>query len=249
MGAYQLPLFGRRFAVTGAARGIGAATPRALAREGAHVVIVDRPEMDDEASRLAAEIGGSLLLVDLGAPDAADAFQRELEKSGGLSGVVHNAGVTRDKTLARMTRDQWELVLGINLGAAQTITRRLLDTGLLLDEGRLVFLASVTGLAGNRGQTNYAASKAGLIGYARALAPLLAPRGITVNAIAPGLIETKMTQKMPTLVREAARRLSALSQGGQPADVAEAIVYLCLPSSDGVTGSVLRVCGGALVGA
>jgi 3-oxoacyl-[acyl-carrier protein] reductase len=125
----------------------------------------------------------------------------------------------------------------------------MLKDGLLCDEGRLVFLASVSGIAGNPGQTNYAASKAGLIGYVRALAPRVAPNGVTVNAIAPGLIETAMTARMPLGIREAARRLSALGQGGQPEDVAEAIAFLSLPDAHGVSGAVLRVCGGALVGA
>jgi 3-oxoacyl-[acyl-carrier protein] reductase len=246
---HQSPLFGKRALVTGAARGIGASTARALAREGAHVIIVDRPDADADASRLAQELGGTPLLVDIAAADAATRFAEHLRKLGGVDILVHNAGITRDKTLSRMSAEQWELVLDVNLRAAVRVTEHLLGEGLVRDEGRLVFLASVTGLAGNVGQTNYAASKAGLIGYARALAETLAPRGITANAIAPGLIETQMTGHMPVAIREAARRLSALNQGGLPEDVAEAVTFLALPNSDGVSGSVLRVCGGALVGA
>lgn len=248
-------LFGKRALVTGAAQGIGKATARALAREGAHVVIVDRPDADAEASQLARELSGSTLLLDISGADAPGrlaAFLGEPAKRGERSGVdivVHNAGVTRDKTLGRMSEEQWKLVLDVNLRASAHLTDRLLSDGLLNDQGRLVFLASVSGLAGNPGQTNYAASKAGVIGYTRGLAPALAPRGITVNAIAPGLIETAMTRRMPVAIREAARRLSALGQGGQPEDVAEAITFLALPDSHGITGSVLRVCGGALVGA
>lgn len=241
-------LFGRRALVTGAAQGIGAATARALAREGAHVIIVDRPEADAEASRLATELKGSVLLVDIAAPGAPARFAEHARGMGGVDIVVHNAGITRDKTLGRMTQDQWDSVLDVNLRAAVRVTEQLLAESLVRDDGRIVLLASVTGLAGNVGQTNYAASKAGLIGYARALAEPLGPRGITVNAIAPGLIETRMTGHMPVAIREAARRLSALNQGGLPEDVAEAITFLSLPSSDGISGSVLRVCGGALVG-
>lgn len=242
-------LFGKRAMVTGAAQGIGKATARALAREGAHVVIVDRPDADADASRLAQELSGSTLLLDIASATAPDEVANFLRERGGADIVVHNAGVTRDKTLGRMHEDQWKLVLDVNLRAAARITERMVNDSLLHDEGRLLFLASVSGIAGNPGQTNYAASKAGLIGYVRALAPRLAPRGVTVNAIAPGLIETAMTRRMPVGVREAARRLAALGQGGQPEDVAEAITFLSLPDAHGVTGSVLRVCGGALVGA
>jgi 3-oxoacyl-[acyl-carrier protein] reductase len=242
-------LFGKRAIVTGAAQGIGKATARALAREGAHVVIVDRPDADAEASRLARELSGSVLLVDIASEQASNEFTAFLTRHGAADIVVHNAGVTRDKTLGRMSDEQWKLVLDVNLRAAARLTESMLKDGLLCDEGRLVFLASVSGIAGNPGQTNYAASKAGLIGYVRALAPRVAPNGVTVNAIAPGLIETAMTARMPLGIREAARRLSALGQGGQPEDVAEAIAFLSLPDAHGVSGAVLRVCGGALVGA
>lgn len=242
-------LFGKRCLVTGAARGIGKATAMALAREGAHVIIVDRPDAEADASRLASALGGSVLLLDIATDDAAERLTEHLEEHGGVDVVIHNAGVTRDRTLGRMKEEQWELVLDVNLRAATRLTRALLDRKQLNDRGRLVFLASVSGIAGNPGQTNYATSKSGLIGYTRALAGEVANRGITVNAIAPGLIETKMTQAMPAGVREAARRLAALNQGGLPEDVAEAITFLALPDSDGMTGRVLRVCGGALVGA
>ncbi len=235
--------------VTGASRGIGAATARALAREGAHVIVLDRPGSESEGSQLARALGGSLLLVDITAGDATERIVELAEEKGGLDIIVHNAGVTRDKTLRRMSREAWDMVIDINLRAAMNTTQGVLNAGAMNDEGRIVVLSSVGGIAGNPGQTNYAASKAGLIGYTRAMSRHLAKRGITVNAIAPGLIETKMTAKMPVGVREAARRLSSLNQGGSPSDVAEAITFLSLPSSDGCTGQVLRVCGGAIIGA
>jgi 3-oxoacyl-[acyl-carrier protein] reductase len=247
--SFARALFGKLAVVTGAAQGIGQATAKALAREGAHVVIVDRPDAAAAASRLARELSGSSLSLDIASANATDEFAAFLSERGGADIVVHNAGVTRDKTLGRMSEDQWKLVLDVNLRAAARLTERMIADGLLHDEGRLVFLASVSGIAGNPGQTNYAASKAGLIGYVRALGPRLQAHGITVNAIAPGLIETPMTGRMPVGIREAARRLSALGQGGQPEDVAEAITFLALPSAHGITGRVLRVCGGALVGA
>jgi 3-oxoacyl-[acyl-carrier protein] reductase len=235
--------------VTGAARGIGAATAEVLASEGAHVVCLDRPEDDHALAEVAHKVGGSILTADVAAADAPERMARELkEKHGGVHIVVHNAGVTRDRMLRNMPQQQWDQALGINLEAVMRITQALLD-GTLRDNGRIVSLASIAGIAGNAGQTNYAASKAGLMGFTRFLARELAPRGITVNAVAPGFIETRMTAAIPAVVRQAGRRLSALGQGGLPEDVARTIGFLATPGAAGVTGQVLRVCGGALIGA
>lgn len=244
------PLSGKVAVVTGAARGIGAATAALLAAEGAHVVCVDRPEDDGPLSETAREIGGTALPLDVTAETTPARLIEALRQAhGGVDIVVHNAGVTRDKTLARMSGQQWDMVLGINLDAILRITSALIDSGTLRDYGRVISLASISGIAGNTGQTNYAASKAGVIGFTRALAKQTAARGITVNAIAPGFIETRMTASVPVMIREAGRRLSALSQGGLPEDVGRAITFFSTPGAAGVTGNVLRVCGGALLGA
>jgi 3-oxoacyl-[acyl-carrier protein] reductase len=235
--------------VTGAARGIGRAIAQRLAEEGAHVVCIDRPADDVAAGRVARALGGSFLAVDVadeGAPALIATHLRQ--QHGGVDVVVHNAGITRDRTLARMSPDAWDATLDVNLGAPMRIDQALLD-GVLRDGGRIVCLASVAGIAGNVGQTNYAASKAGVAAYVRSRAAELVGRGITVNAVAPGLIETRMTAAMPALVREAGRRLSALAQGGQPEDVAEVVTFLASPGAAGLSGNVLRVCGGALMGA
>jgi 3-oxoacyl-[acyl-carrier protein] reductase len=243
-------LRGKVALVTGSARGIGEATARRIAEEGAEVVCADHPSQDGPLSQVARSIGGSTLLIDVGAPDAATTLVETLRKRhGGVDIVVHNAGVTRDKTLGKMSEEQWDLTIGVNLAAPIKLTRALLDEQLLRDEGRVVCLSSVAGIAGNAGQTNYAASKAGLIGFVRALSTEVAPRGITANCIAPGFIETQMTAAMPAAIREVARRLSALGQGGSPVDVAEAITFLSMPWADGITGATLRVCGGAFIGA
>jgi len=243
------PLSGKVALVTGAGRGIGETTAATLAAEGAHVVCLERPEDGQLVRAVADRIGGSALLVDVCAESAPTVIAEYLmSHHGGVDVVVHNAGVTRDKTLVRMQGDAWDTVIGVNLTAVDRITAALRE-GCLRDGGRVVCLSSVAGIAGNVGQANYAAAKAGLIGFVEYAAAELAPRGITVNAVAPGFIETRMTAAIPLVVREMARRLSALGQGGEAVDVAHAITFLSTPGAAGITGRVLRVCGGALVGA
>ncbi|MBW2507552.1 MAG: 3-oxoacyl-ACP reductase [Deltaproteobacteria bacterium] len=243
-------LGGKVALVTGAARGIGEATAEILAAEGAHVVCLDRPADDGPCSKVAQRVGGSTLLVDITDVDAPERIAGELrERFGGVDIVVHNAGVTRDKTLARMTPEQWDMAVDINLGAVIRITDRLLSDDTLRPEGRVICLSSVSGIAGNRGQTNYSAGKAGIVGFVEALAPKVAKKGITVNAIAPGFIETRLTDAMPVAIREVARRMAAVGQGGKPEDVGQAITFLATPGAVGLTGETVRVCGGALVGA
>ncbi len=247
---YVRPLEKKVALVTGAARGIGAETARLLAAEGAHVVCLDRPEDDGPLSQVARDLNGSVLLADVSAPDAPEKIARELsEKHGGVDIVVHNAGVTRDKTLAKMSEDKWAQTIDINLDAVVRIDERLLQDRVIRDGGRIMCLSSVAGIAGNMGQTNYAASKAGIIGYVDHRARELASRGITVNAIAPGFIETRLTRAIPVVIREVGRRLSNLGQGGEPQDIGELVTFLASPGSQGVTGQVIRACGGAFIGA
>jgi 3-oxoacyl-[acyl-carrier protein] reductase len=240
-------LEGKVAVVTGAARGIGEATARALAAEGARVLCVDRPADEQATCRLAREIGGSVALADVTSEEAPGKILDAIESLGGVDIVIHNAGITRDKTLARMKPEHWDQVMAVNAEALVRI-QEALDPR-LREGGRVIALSSIAGIAGNLGQTNYAASKAGVAGWVRALAPSLASRGITVNAVAPGFIETRMTAAVPAAIRQVARRLSALGQGGQPEDVAAALVFLASPGAVGVSGAVLRVCGGAFVGA
>lgn len=245
------PLEGKVALVTGAARGIGAATAKLLAQEGAHVVCLDRPGDDELLSAVAREIAGTPLLVDVSDPEAAQTIATRLrEDHGGVDIVVHNAGITRDKTLARMKPEHWDQCLAINLDAVVRITEALTgEDGPLLDDGRIIVLSSIAGIAGNLGQTNYAATKSGVIGYVRRLADELDGRGVTVNAIAPGFIETRLTAAIPVMIREVGRRLSSLGQGGLPRDIGDAIVFLSTPGAQGLTGNVLRVCGQSFVGA
>ncbi len=242
------PLDGKIALVTGAARGIGASIALAFAREGAHVIGMDRPSENDLLSKLMDKINGTMLLCDITDKDGPEKIFKEIKKEfKGLDIIVHNAGVTRDKMLANMDEQRWDMTLGVNLVSLINVNEKIKT--LLRENGRVVCLASIGGIAGNMGQTNYAASKAGVIGYVRALAPTMAHKNITVNAVAPGFIETQMTAAIPLTTREVARRLCNLSQGGRPEDIGELVTFLASPGSCGISGEVIRICGGNYVGA
>ncbi|RFC72957.1 3-oxoacyl-ACP reductase [Streptomyces sp. AcE210] len=241
------PLAGRTALVTGAARGIGEAVAEALARDGARLILLDVPSAQADLEVLAARLDATALPLDITSPDAAE---RITDAVPALDTLVHNAGITRDRTLAKMPADRWATVLDVNLASVLTTTDALLKSGTLSRGGRIVATASIAGLAGNAGQTNYAASKAGIAGLTRSLAPkALAEHGVTVNAVAPGFIETKMTAAVPLFIREAGRRMNSLGQGGLPVDVAETTAWLAHPASGAVNGQVVRVCGQSLLGA
>lgn len=249
----ERPLAGRTAVVTGAARGIGASIARLLAGRGADVVVVDVPAAAADLAAVARDVGGSSLVLDVASDLAPGRLARHLrERPGGRPGVdvlVHNAGITRDKRLRNMTARAWAQVMDVNVAGPLRITEHLLGEGLVPAGGRVVGVSSLAGIAGNDGQTNYAASKAGVIGMVDALAPAAAALGATVNAVAPGFVETRMTAAVPLATREAGRRLSSLRQGGLPVDVAEAVAWLAEPGAAGITGQVLRVCGQNLLGA
>lgn len=246
---YTNSLDGKTALVTGAARGIGAATAKILAEEGATVVCLDLPRDDGPTSKLARSIGGGVLLADLTDANAPTLIADRLHHEwGGVDIVVHNAGITRDKMLRNMSPGYWDQTLGVNLEAVTRLTATLLD-GVLKDNGRLICLSSIAGIAGNPGQTNYATAKSGIVSYVHHLSGQVSKRGITVNAVAPGFIETRLTAAMPVALREVARRMNSLGQGGLPQDIGHAITFFARPHSVGLTGQVLRVCGQSLVGA
>jgi len=243
------PMDGQVALVTGGAQGIGAAICRSLAREGASVIVMDRPEESERAAAVAQSIGGMPLPCDLTDETSPQkALDLLKEKFGGrLDIVVHNAGVIRDKMLANMDESRWDMVMDVNLISLIRLNEALLPS--MKSGGRVVCLSSITGLAGNAGQGNYTTSKAGLAGYVKARAKTLSKKGIAINAVAPGFIETRMTARIPAALREVSRRLSSLSQGGQPGDVAEAVTFFASPGGACVSGQLLRVCGGNLIGA
>ena len=248
---WNTPLAGKVGIVTGAARGIGATIAEVFARDGARVVAIDVEQAADALADTATRVGGTALALDVTAPDAVERITAHLrEHHGGRADIlVNNAGITRDKLLANMDDSRWDAVVAVNLLAPLALTEGLVGNGSIGAGGRVIGLSSMAGIAGNRGQTNYATTKAGMIGITEALAPSLAARDITINAVAPGFIETAMTAAIPLATREVGRRLNSLYQGGQPVDVAEAIAYFASPASNAVTGTVIRVCGQAMLGA
>ncbi|MFC0673071.1 3-oxoacyl-ACP reductase [Brachybacterium hainanense] len=258
--SWDLPLAGRTALVTGAARGIGAAIARTLAADGARLVLLDVTAAGTELARLANELRAVPVQLDVTAADAGARLASTLRERGiVLDVLVLNAGITRDRMFANMAADRWDPVIAVNISSQISLVRDLLaadaageGTGgpgrLLGEQLRLVSLASTSGIAGNRGQSNYATSKAGVIAFVDALARQLEGRGGTANAVAPGFIETEMTRRIPPLQREVARRISSLRQGGLPVDVAEAISFLASGPAGGVRGQTLRVCGQHIVG-
>jgi len=244
---WEQPLDGMRALVTGASRGIGEAIATTLHRDGAELILLDLPALADDLKAVAERLDAETIELDITDEDAPATIAQRLD--GGVDVVVHNAGVTRDRTIAKMPEDRWSSLMEINLSSEERINDELLNHDLLRRNGRIVCVSSMSGIAGNSGQTNYATSKAGVIGMVEALAPELARRGATINAVAPGFIETRMTAQMPIAIREAGRRMNSMSQGGLPVDVAETIAWLASPASTGVNGNVVRVCGQSLLGA
>lgn len=248
---WDLPTEGKIAVVTGAARGIGATIAEVLARDGAKVICVDIPAAGEGLAETANKVKGTALPLDVTAPDAADKLKEHAEQrhGGTIDIIVHNAGITRDKLLANMDESRWNSVMAVNLIAPVRITEKLVENGGLANNGRVIGVSSIAGIAGNRGQTNYGLTKAGVIGLVDSLSQKLASQGITVNAVAPGFIETQMTAAIPFATRQAGRLMSSLAQGGLTVDVAETIAYFAAPSSSSVTGNVVRVCGQSLLGA
>lgn len=249
-------LEGRTILVTGAAQGIGAAIARRVAAEGAKVLLLDRPEELKALEAMAREVQGLAMPIDLLQPDAVATTVKKLRELAPIHGVVHNAGITRDKTLFKMNRQKWDSVLRLNFEIPVAITEMVTGKDhdfICAKDASFVYLSSVGGIAGNPGQTNYAASKAGLIGYVKALASAQDNNSAHVargrfNCVAPGFIETRMTEAMPLAVREVARRFNSLKQAGEPDDVAQAVTFLLSDAAMAINGETLRVCGQNFVG-
>jgi 3-oxoacyl-[acyl-carrier protein] reductase len=234
--------------VTGASRGIGRAIALALAKAGARIVVAsNEPENNEKVAAEIRETGGEAFTVFLdlnSAESIKEAFSTAQQHFGRIDILVNNAGVTKDGLALRMKKDDWDLVLNINLRGAFLATQQALPGMLKERWGRIVNIASVVGQSGNPGQVNYVASKAGIIGLTKALAQEVGSRNITVNAVAPGFIETDMTAKLTPEQREAMLAKVPLKRGGQPEDIAAAVKFLASDEASYITGHVLSVNGG-----
>jgi 3-oxoacyl-[acyl-carrier protein] reductase len=233
-------LEGKTALVTGGSRGIGAAVARELARAGATVVLGFRSGRD-EAEAIAGEIGGRAVQADVANADEA---KRLVEEAGDLDVLVNNAGITRDGVLARMPDDDWRDVLETNLSSVFFTCRAVARGMMKRRSGAIVNLSSVVGLHGNWGQTNYAASKGGVVSFTKSLAQELGSRGVRANVVAPGYIQTQLTDAIPDEAKAKMLELTPLGRFGDPQDVARAVRFLCSDDASFITGEVLVVGGG-----
>ncbi len=237
--------------ITGGARGIGKAIARRLAKEGMNIIISDI--MGDEAVKTAREIAATgvrtlAVTTDVSkSHDAEELIKQTMAAFGSVDVLVNNAGITRDNLSIRMGENDWDLVMNINLKGTFLCSHFAAKEMMKKRFGRIVNLASVSGILGTAGQANYAASKAGIIALSKSMARELGGRNITVNAVAPGFILTEMTEKLPENVKEAYIAQIALKRAGTPEDVAEAVYFLASPAAHYITGTVLNVSGGLLI--
>jgi 3-oxoacyl-[acyl-carrier protein] reductase len=234
--------------VTGGGRGIGRAIALNLAQDGADIALFDLDENGlNETRPLIEKIGRKVLTVKGNVSkleDAENAVKEVLDKLGKIDILVNNAGITRDTLLMRMSEEDWDLVISVNLKGAFNFSKSVIRHMLKQRKGKIINVASVVGLVGNAGQANYSASKAGVIGLTKSLAREVASRNICVNAVAPGYIETEMTNKLPEEVKDAFMSMTLLKRFGQPEDVARLVNFLASPDSDYITGQVINVDGG-----
>jgi 3-oxoacyl-[acyl-carrier protein] reductase len=232
--------------VTGATRGIGAAVAARLAQDGATVIgTATTPEGAARIGEHLAAHGGRGAVLDVGKQQSIDSLLADIEAKEGAVGILcNNAGITRDTLLLRMKQEDWDSVLDTNLASVFRLSKAVLRGMMKARKGRIVSITSVVGLTGNAGQTNYAAAKAGIVGFTKSLAREVGSRGITVNAIAPGFIDTDMTRALAEAQRSALTAQIPLGRLGQPADIGAAVAFLCSPDAAYITGETLNVNGG-----
>jgi 3-oxoacyl-[acyl-carrier protein] reductase len=248
----MIDLGGKIAVVTGGAQGIGLAIAETLAGQGAHLVIADIQEEKAEvvAGEISANTGQQAIAVKVDVVDSASSkamIDRAIDEFGRVDILVNNAGTTRDNLIMRMSEADWDLILNINLKGAFNCSKAVVRPMMKQRYGRIINMSSVSGLAGQAGQTNYSSSKAGLVGLTKALAKELGGRNITVNAVAPGFIETELTANLPQEIKDWGIQLTPLGRFGQPEDVAMAVAFLASDEAGFITGHVLSVDGGMVM--
>ncbi len=230
--------------ITGASGGMGRAIARKFVKQGAKVVLNDIAQAEEALKTFSQEIGGSYFLADVSKLEEVEKMVQDIQKEfGRLDILVNNAGVTQDRTLAKMTKEEWQKVIDINLTGVFNCTKAVLPL-IIQNQGKIVSISSLVGQRGNFGQANYAAAKAGIIGFTKTVAKELGRFGVTVNAVAPGFIETKLTENLPQEVIETVKKFTPLGRFGKPEEVASLVVFLSSQEADFINGAVVNIDGG-----
>jgi len=246
-----MKLKGKVSLVTGAARGIGKEIALTLAREGSAIVLWDiNSELCKKVEEQIKKLGTNALFSEVevsNLEEVSNAVKTAVEKFGTIDILVNNAGITKDTLIIRMKEEDWDKVIAVNLKGVFNCTKEVIPVMMKKSWGRIINITSVIGIIGNRGQANYAASKAGIIGLTKSIAKEVASRNITCNAIAPGYIETEMTSRLPESVKEAYIKSIPLARAGTPSDVANLVLFLAQDESSYITGQVINVDGGMVM--
>jgi 3-oxoacyl-[acyl-carrier protein] reductase len=230
--------------ITGSSQGIGKATALKLASLGAKVALNDIKAQEENLKKTAQEIGAQYFLADVSRPEETEKMAQEIQKEmGKLDVLVNNAGIVQDRTLAKMTQEEWQKVIDVNLTGVFNVSKSCLPL-LIQSQGKIINVSSVVGIRGNFGQTNYAAAKAGIIGFTKSLSREVGRFGVTVNAVAPGFIETKLTDNLPEEMKVTLKKLTSLGRFGKPEEVASVIAFLASSEASFITGEVITIDGG-----